>query len=808
MSIIQNKDIYDSSQGNPLEIIEKYLDILDGKVQKLTQSMKSLEGSIMQTNKSGSGTEAQTLVTNTEKLRVETEKLTAVQKEEAKIQKQLETAKAKLASLDSEQAIAVAELNKQIREKNKQNQLEATINSKLSSDYDKQSAQLNKLINDYKKLSKEQQTNTQEGKDLLKNIQDLDKELKDYDATIGRHHRKVGDYLGAVKGLKVELRGLKGVLLNSKEGTDEFNNALKRSAEIYDDLSDMQERIKGTAMDFGGVMGNVTKIVSGAASAFEAVQGAQALFGEQSEEVQKAMLKIQAAIALANGLQGLEGFGKALQNFGFQLKSTAIGTKLVTAAQWLWNTAMAANPIGLIIAGLVALGSAIYAVTKYLDSNEKALLKERTALDGTVHASKEAAEAHNEHVAALRELDRQLAVLIGTMTEYQAQVASLGDQYFKTLGDIDKETKEKLENTNGFWSTLWRGIKSGGSALGALSQQITDNAIVYTEAEEKKTNASELLDKELELLAAKELERQKDKNKKDYEDYKKLQEAKTKELERAANERFQLERDIEAAGGVQYSQMIDGKIAADVEYNDFEAQQLAEINALRKDDLDKHLSYFDQVIEKRIEEAELTKQLEEEKRAVIFQTMEFAGASFAKLLEDGQLTYREFGKFVLKTMLDVAERMLFIGVFEIWLKQLASKGLAGAATAGIITGIVKGLFQVAKNSVMSFATGTDYVQGPGSETSDSIPAMLSKGERVIPANINKQLLGVKNKDLPMILNNGMNSLRLEMLMSEVRENTSKTAFYLQHGKSQWYEDKWQLTNDWNTGTIHKRKLDD
>lgn len=42
------------------------------------------------------------------------------------------------------------------------------------------------------------------------------------------------------------------------------------------------------------------------------------------------------------------------------LRAYQVVTKLVTAAQWLWNAAMAANPIGLIIVGCLALGAAVY----------------------------------------------------------------------------------------------------------------------------------------------------------------------------------------------------------------------------------------------------------------------------------------------------------------------------------------------------------------------------------------------------------------------------------------------------------------
>lgn len=50
----------------------------------------------------------------------------------------------------------------------------------------------------------------------------------------------------------------------------------------------------------------------------------------------------------------------------------------------------------------------------------------------------------------------------------------------------------------------------------------------------------------------------------------------------------------------------------------------------------------------------------------------------------------------------------------------------------------------------AFKEGTDYVQGPGTETSDSITARLSKGERVVNAYQNKDLRSIgiiTNKDL-------------------------------------------------------------
>lgn len=57
-------------------------------------------------------------------------------------------------------------------------------------------------------------------------------------------------------------------------------------------------------------------------------------------------------------------FVSALGAAGQSLKLAAAAAKISAAAQWLWNAALAANPLVLIIAGLVALGAALFVAYK------------------------------------------------------------------------------------------------------------------------------------------------------------------------------------------------------------------------------------------------------------------------------------------------------------------------------------------------------------------------------------------------------------------------------------------------------------
>ena len=70
------------------------------------------------------------------------------------------------------------------------------------------------------------------------------------------------------------------------------------------------------------------------------------------------------------------------------------------------------------------------------------------------------------------------------------------------------------------------------------------------------------------------------------------------------------------------------------------------------------------------------------------------------------------------------------------------------AAAAAATGIAEVATIAGTKPPQFYAKGIEYVPGPGTSTSDSIPAMLSKGERIVPAAINEQLKGIPNHKLP------------------------------------------------------------
>ena len=124
----------------------------------------------------------------------------------------------------------------------------------------------------------------------------------------------------------------------------EVTEAAKRAAELKDRIEDSNDAI--AAFKGEGAFNATAKAVGAVASGFSAVQGALALAGAQSEEFEKTMIRLQGAMALAQGLQGLEDVGRSFA----QLKTVA-----VNALNGI-KSAIGATGIGLLV---IALGSIV-----------------------------------------------------------------------------------------------------------------------------------------------------------------------------------------------------------------------------------------------------------------------------------------------------------------------------------------------------------------------------------------------------------------------------------------------------------------
>lgn len=185
---------------------------------------------------------------------------------------------------------------------------------------------------------------------------------------------QTGDGDTKIKSLKAQLKELKLELEGVDEGSAEFKKLAAAAAEVQDKMNMVNQSIKSLA-DNKLNLGLKTLAESGQAVAggFQAAQGAMALFGSDSKEVEQAIQKIIAVQGIMNGLQAINNVLQDDAIVGMKLRAAwtwvvNAATKAWTAVQWALNAAITANPIGLIIAGVAALGAGIYLLIKNIKS--------------------------------------------------------------------------------------------------------------------------------------------------------------------------------------------------------------------------------------------------------------------------------------------------------------------------------------------------------------------------------------------------------------------------------------------------------
>jgi hypothetical protein len=173
----------------------------------------------------------------------------------------------------------------------------------------------------------------------------------------------------------------------------EAMNAAKAAARLKDTIGDA--KVLTDAFNPDAKFKALTASMSGALNGFQAVQGAMGLFGAEGKEVEEMMLKVQSAMALTQGIDGVLESIDSFKTLGVMLgivkKAKVVDTAItatqatvtatataatggMTLAQKALNLVMKANPVFLIIGGITAL---IGAFMLFSGSSDKAAESQR-----------------------------------------------------------------------------------------------------------------------------------------------------------------------------------------------------------------------------------------------------------------------------------------------------------------------------------------------------------------------------------------------------------------------------------------------
>jgi hypothetical protein len=204
----------------------------------------------------------------------------------------------------------------------------------------------------------------------------------------------------SVKEVRESLKAIRDQMMAVGDDSKEFHQLAAAAAELKDRVNDANEAM--AAMHPDGFQA-VTNFAAKASGAVQGVTGAMALFGGESEEVQKTMMKLQAAMALTQGLESLKDMSKAWRAL---------------------NAVIAANPVLAIIAAVLALAAAAKAVYDWFveQNSEAAKLEEQAKQIEAVESRK------------IQQLETQARIL-------KAQGASEDEIYKNLLRQLDAKLK-------------------------------------------------------------------------------------------------------------------------------------------------------------------------------------------------------------------------------------------------------------------------------------------------------------------------------------------------------------------------------
>jgi len=485
--------------------------------------------------------------------------------------------------------------------------------------------------------------------------------------------------------LTTQLRGMKQQLnemeLAGKGGSKAFRDLLRDAAKLEDQIGDTSRRIRALASDTRNIDA-VVGVVSGLAGAFSAAQGAAALLGDENEDLQKALLKVQAAMALATGVQQVantlqKDSAVVVTASAVAQRAYAIAVGTSTGALKVFRLALAATGVGLF---LLAIGAIVTNFDKIkakvielfpvLNNLGDIWTGIKAAFLGTIAAFVNGLSGIGGAIAALFSRD-----LEGIKTS----LASINLK--KAFNDEVKATYDaaalaaKVGNEE-----LVEAVVKGGDKVIEARKEVAKREV--EEINKLPTNNPELAAEQQALV----------------------EQAKTGEVFIGAEERLRIYEEEERR-----------------------KQNIRNLAAIGEQAL------FDFVMalsNNRIS------QIEKQAAAGVI-TEQKASREIAKIKRAQAIAAKGEAIFNIALNTPVAVS-----------KLLAQLGIGGAIATPIILGLMAlQLGAVIAQPIPQFAKGTENVTG-GIKGKDSVLAMLMPGERIVPADINAKLGGIKNQDLP------------------------------------------------------------
>jgi hypothetical protein len=253
---------------------------------------------------------------------------------------------------------------------------------------------------------------------------------------------------GSVKSLRAQLKEAQAdvAALSDKFGatSTEAINAAKRAAELKDKIGDAKNLTDAFNPD--AKFKAFSSALQGVVGGFSALQGAQALFGSQSEELTKTLAKVQGAMALSQGLNTVLEAKDAFVNLGSVLKgnvisafnglkaaigSTGIGLLVIAIPILIANFEKIKQVVANLFPGLAKLGGFIMDLIQNITDFVGITSEAQRATDKLIASNKKQIE----------ETDRFLKYNADKYDEYTVRKIKANNEFKKNQNEILENDK-------------------------------------------------------------------------------------------------------------------------------------------------------------------------------------------------------------------------------------------------------------------------------------------------------------------------------------------------------------------------------
>lgn len=327
-------------------------------------------------------------------------------------------------------------------------------------------AALSNATKEYDALSRAERQGAK-GKELQDHINKITTELKEAEEETQRFYRNVGNYPD-IQPLETQLGELRKQLAQlkyeGKENTEEFQNLLGIASNMKDAIADVEASINAGASDtsqLDALIGGTGTLLQMYAQ-YSVVAGKLGVENEDLDKTfqtltvtmgiltaaQSVMNMLQSQSALMKGVTAAQTWlqVKAEQAHAKAIVATGVAQKLATAAQWAFNAAASANPIGIIVVAIMAAVAAVYGLIKAFNAFSGPSKTQIETFKKTAEELDNLNKKYEEHIERLKASGKTAEEVMTEETTLLADMLRRRTEHFEMAAKLYKEDEDEYKD--------------------------------------------------------------------------------------------------------------------------------------------------------------------------------------------------------------------------------------------------------------------------------------------------------------------------------------------------------------------------